>query len=116
MCYITTATMEGTGNSDDNSYELATMRKFRDEFMAATPVGQELIQDYYDKAPAVVAAINKRDDAKQLYSAIYAGYLAPAIKAIEAGDNYRALTIYREMSQAAEQFAWFDHYHSYAKG
>jgi len=105
-CYITTATMAGTGNSDDNSYELTTMRKFRDGFMKATPVGQELIQDYYNKAPAVVAAINARPDAKAVYGAIYDGYLAPAIRAIEAGDNYGALTIYREMSQAAEQLAY----------
>lgn len=105
-CYITTATMAGTGNSDDNSYELTTMRKFRDEFMAATPVGQELIQDYYDKAPAVVAAINARKDAGAVYAAIYDAYLEPAVRAIEAGDNYRALTIYREMSQAAEKFAY----------
>lgn len=105
-CYITTATMAGTGNSDDNSYELTTMRKFRDDFMKATPAGQELINDYYAKAPAVVEAINKREDAGSIYAAIYDGYLAPAIAAIEAGDNYRALTIYREMSQAAEKFAY----------
>ena len=104
-CYITTATMEATGNSDDNSYELATMRQFRDGFMKATPAGQELIDNYYQVAPKVVAKLNARSDAKHVYTAIYNNYLAPAIAAIETGDNYHALSIYRAMSQYAESLA-----------
>lgn len=104
-CYITTATMEATGNSDDNSYELTTMRKFRDSFMKATPAGQELIDNYYQVAPKVVAKLNARSDAKHVYMGIYNNYLAPAIAAIEAGDNYHALSIYRAMSQYAEHLA-----------
>lgn len=104
-CYITTATMEATGNSDDNSYELATMRQFRDGFMKATPAGQELIDNYYQVAPKVVAKLNARSDAKHVYFGIYNNYLAPAIAAIEAGDNYHALSIYRAMSQYAESLA-----------
>lgn len=104
-CYITTATMVATGNSDDNSYELTTMRKFRDDFMKATPAGKELIDNYYQVAPKVVAKLNARSDAKHVYTAIYNNYLAPAIAAIETGDNYHALSIYRAMSQYAESLA-----------
>ena len=104
-CYITTATMAATGNSDDSSYELTTMRKFRDEFMKATPAGKELIANYYEVAPKVVAKLNNREDAKEVYANIYHRYLAPAIAAIETGNNYAALSIYREMSQHAEALA-----------
>lgn len=104
-CYITTATMAATGNSDDNSYELTTMRKFRDEFMKATPAGKELVANYYEVAPKVVAKLSNRPDAKEFYADIYNSYLAPAIAAIEAGDNYKALSIYRAMSQHAEAIA-----------
>ena len=104
-CYITTATMAATGNSDDNSYELTTMRKFRDEFMKATPAGKELVANYYEVAPKVVAKLNNREDAKEIYANIYHRYLAPAIAAIETGNNYAALSLYREMSQHAEALA-----------
>ena len=104
-CYITTATMAATGNSDDSSYELTTMRKFRDDFMAATPAGKELVANYYEVAPKVVAKLNSRPDAKEVYADIYHRYLAPAIAAIEIGNNYAALSLYREMSQHAEALA-----------
>lgn len=104
-CYITTATMVATGNSDDNSYELTTMRKFRDDFMKATPAGKELVANYYEVAPKVVAKLSSRSDAKEFYADIYNSYLVPAIAAIETGDNYKALSIYRAMSQHAEAIA-----------
>ena len=104
-CYITTATMAAAGNSDDNSYELTTMRKFRDEFMKATPAGKQLVANYYEVAPKVVAKLNNREDAKEIYANIYHRYLAPAIAAIETGNNYAALSLYREMSQHAEALA-----------
>lgn len=104
MCYITTAVTEATGKGDD-AYELEVLRKYRDEFMLATPVGQELVQNYYDVAPKVVEKLSKREDAKEIYTRLYTTYLQPAVAAVEKGDNYEALRIYREMSQAAEAIA-----------
>lgn len=104
MCYITTAVTEATGKGDD-AYELEVLRKYRDEFMLATPVGQELVQNYYDVAPKVVEKLSKREDAKEIYTRLYTTYLQPAVVAVEKGDNYEALRIYREMSQAAEAIA-----------
>lgn len=104
-CYITTAVMSATGDDSDTSYPLETLRRYRDEFMAATPAGQELIQNYYDVAPVVVAKLSAREDSKDIYNYFYHRYIVPAVKQIEAGDNYAALTTYREMSQFAEMIA-----------
>lgn len=103
-CYITTAVTKATGGPDD-AYELETLRKYRDEFMKATPAGKELIQNYYEVAPKVVAKLSAREDGKEIYNYFYHRYIVPAVKQIEAGDNYGALTTYREMSQFAEAVA-----------
>lgn len=103
-CYITTAVTKATGGPDD-AYELETLRKYRDEFMKATPAGKELIQNYYDVAPKVVAKLSAREDGQEIYNYFYHRYIVPAVKQIEAGDNYGALTTYREMSQFAESVA-----------
>ena len=103
-CYITTAVTKATGGPDD-AYELETLRKYRDEFMKATPAGKELIQNYYDVAPKVVAKLSAREDGQEIYNYFYHRYIVPAVKQIEAGDNYAALTTYREMSQFAESVA-----------
>lgn len=104
-CYITTAVMAATGDNDDKSYPLETMRKYRDEFMKATPAGKELIRNYYDVAPKVVAKLSAREDGQDIYNYFYHRYIVPAVKQIEAGDNYAALTTYREMSEFAEAVA-----------
>lgn len=103
-CYITTAVTKATGGPDD-AYELETLRKYRDEFMKATPAGKELIQNYYDVAPKVVAKLSAREDGQEIYNYFYHRYIVPAVKQIEAGDNYAALTTYREMSEFAESVA-----------
>jgi len=103
-CYITTAVTKATGGPDD-AYELETLRKYRDEFMKATPAGKELIQNYYDVAPKVVAKLSARKDNQEIYNYFYHRYIVPAVKQIEAGNNYAALTIYREMSEFAETIA-----------
>lgn len=104
MCYITTAVTEATGKGDD-AYELEILRRYRDDFMLATPAGQELVDNYYAVAPKVVEKLSARSDAKEIYKELYTKYLQPAVVAVEKGDNYGALRIYREMSQTAEAIA-----------
>lgn len=104
LCYITTAVTEATGKGDD-AYELETLRRYRDDFMLATPAGQELVDNYYAVAPKVVEKLSARSDAKEIYKELYTKYLQPAVVAVEKGDNYGALRIYREMSQTAEAIA-----------
>lgn len=54
-CYLTSACMKYLqGNFDDNCYELAVLRWFRDIF-----VSKEDIEHYYEVVPIIVETINK---------------------------------------------------------
>ena len=55
-CFLTTAVTRIRGEADDGP-TLATLREFRDGWMATRPDGSDLIRQYYDIAPLIVAAI-----------------------------------------------------------
>ena len=56
-CFITTACIEAK-NLPDYCAELNILRKFRDEFIRTLPYGEQLIREYYEIAPLIVAAID----------------------------------------------------------
>jgi len=103
-CYITTATCNSVGKSDDCT-ELAALRGFRDNVLAQTPDGRRDIARYYQTAPKYVAEIDAQADASTRYSRIFADYIAPSVAAIYRGDMVNAERIYREMlSDLSRQF------------
>ena len=56
-CFLTTACVSYAGLSDD-CFELQTLRDFRDNYLASTPVGEALIEEYYEEAPIILDLIN----------------------------------------------------------
>ena len=70
FCFITTACTQAKGLSDD-CLELTTLRAFRDEYMMGLAKGREMIKVYYENSPAIVEAINAREDAPQIYDELY---------------------------------------------
>lgn len=93
-CYITTATCLAQGLGDDCD-ELATLRWFRDRVLLLTVQGQSEVAEYYRHAPALVALINQRTDAAQLYAAMYREGILPAVAAVKRGDFSTAHAIFR---------------------
>ena len=87
-CFITTAVCDSIGKPDD-CYELTMFRSFRDNWLVKENDGAELIERYYRTAPTIVKHINARPDAKAIYLAIWANYLAPCLKLLEQ-KNYAA--------------------------
>jgi len=69
-CYITTACITSKGLRDD-CHELEILRSFRDTYVASTPDGEILINEYYKTAPLIVNQINKHENAGEIYSTIY---------------------------------------------
>jgi hypothetical protein len=65
-CLITTACIKAKGLSD-NCPELTTVRAFRESYIRALPNGEEIIREYYELAPRIIAGIDKIDDAQQVY-------------------------------------------------
>jgi hypothetical protein len=101
-CFITTAICQTYGKSDDCE-ELTTLRQYRDTFLKENH--PEEIQTYYNIAPAIVQAIQNRDDAAVVWTDLYRHYLVPAIEAIQEGANELAYSIYKDMVATAKEIA-----------
>ena len=94
-CFLTSACVEAKGLPDD-CHELTTLRRFRDEYMAAQPCGQCEINHYYHVAPQIVAQIKAQPDALAVFERIYTELVLPCVALIEAGDNEAAHARYRD--------------------
>ena len=98
-CYLTTACMHHyKHNFDDNCYELATLRWFRDKYCP-----KELIKHYYEIAPKVVAHINSKSNSNQFYEYMYRELVMKSINAIENREYKKALSIYAKHVYALEK-------------
>lgn len=106
-CYITTATCEEYGKPDD-CYELSAFRNFRDTWLINQPDGKELIQRYYDTAPAIVEQINKQSNRREIYHLLNKKYLSPCLRDIEKGRNLECKERYIAMMEYlfGEQKKW----------
>jgi len=97
-CFLTTACTAARGLPDD-CMELQTLRAFRDGYMKQQASdGMAVIKEYYKTAPAVVAAINARDDAPEIYDWMYRDLVVPSVRYIHGGQTARALDYYAEFT------------------
>jgi hypothetical protein len=100
-CYITTAVCQSK-NLPDDCHVLTTLRWFRDTILAETAIGRRHISMYYATAPQIVAAINQKHDATQIYDHLFQEYIKPAVTAVENGEHgvaHRLLQVMVEMLQ-----------------
>ena len=106
-CYITTATCEEYGKSD-NCYELAMFRSFRDIWLRKQPDGEQLIKRYYATAPALVELINKQPNRRAIYRHLNEAYLSKCLRYIEDGENIKCKELYVDMVEFlyGEQQKW----------
>ncbi len=95
-CFISTAVVSNF-NLPDDCRELNILRRFRDTYMRCTLERQQEVEEYYRIAPGIVEAVSQRADASDIWRALWVSHLAPAIAAIECGDDDRAHSIYRDM-------------------
>jgi len=94
-CFLTSACVEAKGLPDD-CYELTTLRRFRDDYLAKQECGECEISHYYGVAPAIVAKIKSRPNANELFEKIYNELVVPCVKMIEEGNLNGAHIRYRE--------------------
>jgi len=55
--------------------DLRILRKFRDEVLIKTPIGQEIIRLYYDWSPTIVKAMEKDKRFKEEVTEMIDGFL-----------------------------------------
>jgi hypothetical protein len=105
-CYITTACVTARGLPDDCE-ELTALRAFRDGYMRSQADGPALIAEYYRRAPAIVAAIQARDDAAAIFDRLFE-VIQQCVRLIHDGQHRVALETYRTMALRlqAEYASW----------
>lgn len=96
LCYITTAVCESLGKEDD-CYELAILREYRDEYLAYQNGGADVIREYYDVAPTIVKRINRLENSNEVYQDIWKQYLKPCVSYIEIDKKEECRKLYTEM-------------------
>lgn len=101
-CFLTSACVEAKGLEDD-CYELTTLRKFRDEYLAKQESGKCEIAHYYHVAPAIVERIKEREDTTTIFEKIYSDLVTPCIKMIEDSNFSGAHELYRNYVLALEK-------------
>lgn len=101
-CVITSACMEAMGLRDD-CQELNIFRTFRDEYVRNLPNGEQIIEEYYRVAPSIVAEINKAENFKEIYSALYERLVSRTVELINQGKKEEAfnncLAIFNELKR-----------------
>jgi hypothetical protein len=103
-CFITAATCEVVG-LDDDCFELAALRRYRDQVLAKRPGGKADIARYYELAPLILARIPERTRRARLLL-LYARFILPASLAAHLGLNALAYRLYRQMLEGlARDFA-----------
>lgn len=96
FCFVTTAVCEAEGKPDDCP-ELTAFRAFRDGWLSQTEQGSALICEYYEIAPAIVAAMRYGDDEAKVCAELRRDWLNPCYKALQAGENAACREIYTDM-------------------
>jgi hypothetical protein len=93
-CFVSTATLKAIGKSD-NCNELTEFRNFRDNWVILNH--SEIIAEYYNIAPIIVAEIEKRDNSVDIYQYIWENFLSIGYAKITKKDYESAYEIYLEM-------------------
>lgn len=90
-CFLTTACVAAAG-LDDDCWELRQLRRFRDEWLARRPGGLAEIEAYYREAPAIAAALGRKEAL-----ALYRRVVLPCALLARAGFMEAAHRRYRAM-------------------
>jgi hypothetical protein len=95
-CFITTAVMLTLGKPDDCE-ELSAFRSFRDNWLMKQANGNQLINEYYEIAPSIVAKIDSQVNAGEIYLRIWTKSLRVCFELIREGNNSEAYAQYEKM-------------------
>jgi len=102
-CFITTACVEAKG-LPDSCPELNTVRAFRDNYVRALPDAEEILREYYEVAPKIVASINRADDRQRVYLNLYKD-LVSAVDLIRQGKDNEVFKNYlRILSELKQRY------------
>lgn len=96
LCYVTTAVCQNMHKGLECE-ELRLIKGFRDQYLAGTSEGRDMIDAYYDIAPTIVKRIDKSEHSDDVYAFLWNNYIKPCVDNIKAGDNENCKTVYCDM-------------------
>lgn len=103
-CFFTTATCGAVGLPDE-CFELRTLRQFRDMNLMRSADGRALVAEYYRIAPALVAAIDARADARRVWIGLYRAYVLPVAVLARLGLSRLAVAHYARLVRRVRALA-----------
>lgn len=95
-CFITSACVEGRGLTDDCD-ALQTLRVLRDKHRLYDPGFAALVEEYYKVAPAIVKAINDRQDTTAQYEELFRTMVKPCVDMIKDNRENEAIKLYTQV-------------------
>lgn len=101
FCFITTAVCEAEGKPDDCP-ELTAFRAFRDGWLSGTEEGRALVREYYELAPAIVAAMRYGDDEAAQCARLRRDWLDPCFRLLQQADYPACRDKYKAMVRALQ--------------
>jgi len=102
FCYITTAVCEIQNKADD-CYELMMFRDFRDKYLMKEEEGRALVDEYYELAPRILAAIDLKSSKDEIYQDIWNNHLSVCLGNIENGQDSLCKDNYKNMVKTLER-------------
>lgn len=93
-CFITTACMRAMGRTD-SCRELSVLRAYRDSYLLRQEDGRQAVEQYYQIAPRIVAAIERLPEQARVFREIYQNLVWPAVTMVENGRNAEAFSHYK---------------------
>lgn len=96
FCFITTAACAAL-NAGDDCECLNILRNFRDEHIADTDEGKQLILEYYKIAPGIVDILNELPDSESEYLFLWNNFIKPSCEEIGNHNWNEAEIIYINM-------------------
>lgn len=94
-CFLTTACVSFKGLADDCE-ELTKLRSFRDTYLAKTPCGKALIDEYYKIAPDIVIKIDDSSEKETIYQYIYQK-IQECVQLIDKRKYDEVVNVYKDM-------------------
>lgn len=102
FCFITTAVCDYLGKPDD-CHELETLRNYRDTWLRNQLYGQELISEYYNKAPLLVSLLKASEYYEQYCTVLWDRYIQPCLQMIDNSEFEQCQKLYQSMVEFLEE-------------
>jgi hypothetical protein len=81
-------------NLPDNCYELQVLRAIRDTIVTWNDEMKELVKEYYEIAPVIVAKINSRKDCSEIWDDLYNNLVMRCVSLYEENNIEEAVQLY----------------------